>query len=339
MKNTISFPRHLLVFGLPVLLVLFLIILVNSPYYDGQSLSLAVTLDFVLTIPVLCFFLIRKTSIPKFTIASAFVIGLLIATFVLPEKDQSFLEIIKTFALPVFEIGVVSFISFNFFQLRRKYQSLGNDKSDFYELLQLASQEIFPGRVGNLLASEIAVVYYSFFNWKNKEISENEMTYHKRSGSREMLGAFTFVILIEAFAMHLLIENWSSVAAWVLTFLSLYTALQVFALIRSMKKRPHLIRNGELHLRYGFMTNTKILISDIESIEFTRKHIDNDGFKSLSIVGDLDGHNVILHLKIEYELSKIYGLKDRFTSIGFFVDEKEHFKEKLQSQLNFSSLE
>jgi len=331
MKNTLSFSKYLLIFGLPILLILSLIMLVNSPWYLAQSPHLiqAITLDFVLTLPLFYFFLIRKTEISKLSVVSVFILGIVVASFIIPAEDQTFLDLIKTFVFPVVELGVLGFIGYKFFQLRKEFKNTSSQNLDFYDLINVASKEVFPGRVGALLATEISVVYYAFFNWKNRTIQSNEFTYHKRSGSREVLGAFTFAILIEAFAMHLILEMWSPTAALILTILSLYTALQVFALIRSMSQRPHLIRDGKLYLRYGFMSNTQIELSDIESIEFGRKAPEDEGFKKLAIIGDLDGHNVILKLKKEYELKRIYGLKDKFTMLGLHVDEKEGFQQAL----------
>jgi len=282
-----------------------------------------------LTLPLFYFFLIRKTEISKLSVVSVFILGIVVASFIIPTEDQSFLDLIKTFVFPVVELGVLGFIGYKFFQLRKEFKTTSSQSLDFNDLINVAAKEVFPGKVGALLATEISVVYYAFFNWKNRPIQPNEFTYHKRSGSREMLGAFSFILLIEAFAMHLVLEKWSVTAAWILTFLSLYTALQFFALIRSMSQRPHLIQDGKLYLRYGFMSNTQIDLSDIESLEFGRKAPEDEGFKKLAIIGDLDGHNVILKLKKEYELKRIYGMKDRFTMLGLHVDEKEDFKSRI----------
>ena len=39
--------------------------------------------------------------------------------------------------------------------------------TDFYDRLLLACQEIFPGRIGRIIATEMAVMYY-LFSWRKK---------------------------------------------------------------------------------------------------------------------------------------------------------------------------
>ena len=51
-----------------------------------------------------------------------------------------------------------------------------------------------------------------------------------------------FSIAIETFAIHLLLLKWSETAAWILTGISIYTAIQVFGLAKSITQRPIVIK-------------------------------------------------------------------------------------------------
>ncbi len=320
---------------LPFFIVLFLILFIQSPFYTDVSkeFSIAIILDFIITAPIIYFFLIRKNEkIPNYTAISFFVINILIASFIIPLENQYFLPFLTNVLVPVLEIGILSFIIYKTWNVIQQFKSQNKEGLDFYEALQTACSEVFPNKVGQILAMEIAVVYYVFFNHKKYIPKDNEYTYFIKSGIFSMIWVLIFVLLIETVAIHLLVERWSIVAAWILTFLSIYTCLQIIALMRSMKSRLIKIdkENQILHLKYGFFNQVDISIKDIEEIEISRKSFNKEsGIVHLSALDVLDSHNVILHLKNEYVLNRIYGLKKKFKKIALFIDEKESFQKEL----------
>lgn len=62
MTKSLNSQRILLVLGIPLLLIAILILFANSPYFSLQSttLSNAITIDFLITIPFIYFLGIRK---------------------------------------------------------------------------------------------------------------------------------------------------------------------------------------------------------------------------------------------------------------------------------------
>jgi len=65
-----------------------------------------------------------------------------------------------------------------------------------------------------------------------------------------------------------------TLAAWMLTILSIYTGFQLLAFAKSFSKRPILIENNTLYLRYGIMSNAEIEIKNIKSIEISEKPLE-----------------------------------------------------------------
>ncbi len=334
MTKKITFHHPIIVFGLPLLMLLFSIFLTKTISFSNNpsQLSFAITADLLATVPLLYLALIWKTEIPKYTAISAFIIGLIAASYIIPTEHQSLLSIAKTFILPLLELGIFAVITLKFRAIVKKFKSQSNVSLDFYDTLKIAANEVLPKKIAALIVTEAAVIYYAFFGWKKQTLEENEFTIHRRSGSREMLGAFSFIILIETFAMHMAIHNWSNTLAWILTFLSIYTGLQVFALIRSLPKRPIKIEGDKVHLRYGFICETTIDIANIDSIEFSRKaDKDNDSIQKLSILGDIDTHNTLIHLKEEATITRIYGIQKKYRTLSLHVDEKEQFKNRIET--------
>ena len=320
-------------FSVPLLLLLFLVMLPRTIAFQHSpaELSVGILLDLLITIPLIFYFLIRKTEIPTFTIIYPFLIGMVLAGIIIPIEHQFLLSRIKGIALPLVEIGIISLLLYKVKSLNASLKKTKED--DFYDKLLIACQEVFPNRMAKIVATEIAVIYYLFVSTKRKDITELEFTYFKKSGIKSVIGVFLFLISIETFVLHIVVARWNSTIAWVLSLIGVYTMIQIVAVLRSMNKRLITINyeTQSLHLRYGFGCQTFIPFQSIERIEKSRKSITNDkGHVCLSLFDMVDSNNVIIYLKEENTLQKIYGIEKRYTAISLFVDEKDLFVESIE---------
>ncbi len=312
-----------------------LILLMRTSFASNNSiLGLAITIDLIVIVPLIYYLLIRKTTIPKSTVIPMMVAGLLIGTYILPKDNQEYLNMFKVWALPFIEISVLSFILFKVRSALKKYKDKKSLTSDFFSILKSTCYEILPQRLVMPFVTEIAVFYYGFANWKTREIKENEYTYHKKSGTLAIMFAFVFLIGIETFAFHLLLSRWNIVIAWIFTGLSLYSAVQIYGFAKSLSKRPILINSNSLSLRYGILNEVEIQFSDIENIVLSKERIKQDNIKrKLSPLGDIESHNVIIHLKSENTLTGIYGLQKKFKVLGLHIDKATDFVERTNNAL------
>ena len=323
--------------AIPILLGLSLILLIKSSFFmeHPSALSTAVTIDFLITIPLVYFLIIRKRAIPKITVLTSFILGIIILSFLLPEEHQSLLSLVKTYFLPLLELGIFSFIVYKVRGLRKAYKNQQKTE-DFYTTLLVAANQIFPKKVASVLATEISVAYYGFLHWKKAKLNENEFSYHKKGTAISIVIGFLMVILIETFALHFLLMKWSTIAAWIMTGLSIYTALQFFALARSISKRPIKVDvgTGRLILRFGFFSEWSVPINSLREVELSAKDLPEDkSIVPFAPLGSLLEHNVILHFHEEQLFSGLYGLKRKATSLAIYVDEKGDFKRVLDEQL------
>lgn len=338
MANKLTNIQHKALLSLPLLLLITLIVLTKSVVFQASpsALSLGITLDCLLTVPVLYFLIIRKTDIPNITVVSVFVICTLIASYIIPIEQQSLLKQIKYFAIPLVELGVLAFVFVKAKAIIKAVKATGTSNYDFFEVVSLACTQVLPHRVGKLLATEISVIYYSFFASSYKVLQDNEYTYYKKSGIKMVVGTFIGLILAETMVMHLVLQKWNITVAWVLTFLSLYTCLQVIALLRSMNLRLISMDDKEavLHLKYGFFSETTIPFHQIESLELNKRTlpIDNSVIQ-FSPLGSLDSHNLIIRLKGEQTLHRLYGIQNKYQNIAVYVDEREKFVAQLNTAL------
>ncbi|WP_452220354.1 hypothetical protein [Lacinutrix salivirga] len=337
MKKAIRLQRQLLIFGIPLLIIGLMAIIAKSSIFktNPDKLAIGITFDLLLIVPFIYYLLIRKTSIPKTTVVPFLILGVIICTVILPKENQYYLSLFKTWMLPIVELSVVTFVIYKVRKALRTYKLKKDTTSDFFTTLKHTCSDIFPKGIVMPIVTEIAVFYYGFIYWKKRELKVNEFSYHKNSGTLSLLVALIIIIAVETVVLHPLLSKWSVIAAWSFTFLSLYSGIQLFGFLKSMLKRPIVINTKALVLNYGIMNEVTINIEDIDSLELNTKDIVlNNDTRKLSILGELESHNCILHLKKQYTLIGLYGIQRHFKTIVFYVDEQNKFKKQILSILN-----
>ena len=343
MRKTITLSRKssallALFTPLAILSAAFIISSTDAFKQNTDILSKGITLDLLILMPLTYLFFVRKSNLPNTSTILIFIIGLTVGSLILPEENQNLLYWFKTYALPLVEIGILSWILYKVFKTLKLFRSKQKNSYDFFNILKETCQDAFPNGVANFLAMEIAVIFYGFIFWKKRDLKENEFSYYKNSGTISLLFAFIFIIGIETYVLHILIVTWSVVAAWILSAISIYTGIQIFGFLKSIKKRPITIENNVLHLRYGIMSQVDIHIESITSIELSSKEIEQyQKTIKLSPLGALESHNIILHLNQELELTGFYGTKKSFKSIAFYADKKEQLKKCIDTYKEFSN--
>ncbi len=335
MNRTITLNRNLINFGIPLGLFGIVSWLIKTSFLNGNdTLNLAITIDLLLIIPLIYFLLIRKSEIPKTTVVPFMIVGLIIGSYLLPKESQSYLALFKHWVLPVIEISILAFIVFKLRTGIKTYRELKGTNPDFFNTLRSVCNEILPTKLVLPFATEVAVIYYGFINWKKRQLQTNEFTYHKKSGTPALFGSFILIIGVETIALHFLLAKWNPIIAWILTGLSIYTAIQILGFVKSLSQRPISINQNSLILKYGILNASEIPLTDIDRIEISRKSLGKEKLiKTLSPLGELESHNVIIHLKKENELVGLYGMKKKFRVLGLHIDEPKEFKERIENAL------
>jgi len=335
MNKTANINRNFFIIGIPFLLFLISVLLMKSSMFQNNKvLSLAVTVDILITTPLIYYFLIRNTKVPKTTVVPILIIGITLGSYFMPSEEQYYLSLFKFWVLPIVEITLLTFIIFKVQNAIRKFKAHKTDTLDFFDALQNACSEIFPKRLVIPIATEVGVIYYGFINWRTRKLDINEFTYHKKSSSIAIFLALILIIVGETVGVHFLLAKLSGLAAWILTGLSAYTVVQVLGFAKSISKRPISLEDKEVALRYGIINEARILYTNIESIELSTKELGKSKqVKDLSPLGDTVGHNVIISLKTESVLTGLYGIRKKFKVISFHLDEPERFKEMVDDKL------
>jgi len=336
MTKTTTLTQRYFPLAIPIFFFSALALLIQSSLYQtaGTDLSPFITIDLLLTVPLLYFLMVRKTEIPNLTVMPVLVTGLLIGTFLLPAGDQTYLNLFKSWGLPVIELGVMMLVGLKIRKAILAYRKLKGDSPDFYTTVKVTCAEVFPGKVANPMAGEITLLYYSFFTWKKRPVAANEFTHHKRSGTKALLGVFIMIIAIETAATHLLLSLWSPILAYILIALSVYSMFQFFGFIKSLSQRRSTVTEDELTLRFGMMNETTIPLAEIENIEYNRASIKGDHqATSLSLLGEFEGHNAIITCRSEQVLYGLYVLKKTYLKLALNIDDKDKFTAMLMSDI------
>ncbi|MEP1033224.1 hypothetical protein [Ekhidna sp.] len=322
-----------LLFLIPVAIILGCIFVAKSPLFaeNPHQLSLAITFDLLISTPVIYLLIIRKRDLPKTTVVPIFILGIVVASLILPAEHQFYLSLVKTWILPFLEIAIITYLVVTIRKAFKKIKQSQTATPDFFSAARTAAADILPKKVSTAFATELSLFYYGFFHWKKHKLRAGEFTYHQTTSTRMVLGVFVFLIIIEAFAVHLLVRNYSTIAAWILTILSMYACFQIYGILRSLSKRPVAIEDDNLVLKYGVMAETRIPLNQIQAIkEQTTSLEKEEGLVYLSPFKDMEGHNVLIEVNEPMKLTGFYGFKKEFTSIAIYVDAPKQFVAELK---------
>ena len=133
-------------------------------------------------------------------------------------------------------------------------------------------------------------------------------------------------MLAEGVGFHFLLARWSVATAWVLTGLSAYTLLQLFAHMRAMKARLIRVKDGILYLRNGLAADVVVAVADIEEITLTKRTVRGEEALKLALFGALEGHSVRIRLRAPVTVVRMFGIRRRASVLLFAVDRPEELR-------------
>jgi hypothetical protein len=330
-------PNWILAIALPlcVFSACFFITLSSAFKLNQELLSNAIVMDLLITAPLAYFFVIRKSAVSKLTVIRVFVIGLLIAPLILNAHSNTLLHLIKIWVSPIIEGTVVFVIGRKFYVANKKARQPGTNSVDFLLYCRLVMHQVIGNeKAGNIISSEIAVLYYAFIGRKNKAIDyKSKFTSYKENGIILVLGTFLSLFLIETTGTHLLLNLWNPTAAWTLTVLSSYTCIQLYAHIRAVKARPISLNAGSVGIHNGLAGDAIIEYNNIEKVELSNKiPVGREAIK-IALIKGLENHNCVIYLKQPIQVTKIFGIKKTTDTVLFFVDRPKDFAAALNLKL------
>ncbi|HXS57199.1 MAG TPA: hypothetical protein VN726_13805 [Hanamia sp.] len=334
-------PNWKIAIGIPVVIFssCFFITLTTKFKANTELLSNAILIDILVVAPLIYLLAIRKTRISRLSVSRVFIVGLFVAGLILNVHSNPFLQFIKTWISPLIELVVISFIVSKFYIANKKAKKVNNKSLDFLMHCRAVMYHVIGNeKFSNIIASEIAVLYYAFIGGKDKTIdNETKFSVYKENGVTMVLWVILSIFLIETAGMHFLIVLWSKTVAWIVTALSFYTCIQLYAHIRAIKARPTILNIDSLEIHNGLAGDAYIEFGNIEKFELSKKIPKGRNSAKISLLKGLENHNVVVYLKTPIQVTKIFGIKREADTVLFYVDKAKDFSNALNCRLSVAS--
>ncbi len=330
-------PNWSLAIGIPLIIfsACFLITFTKSYQVNQQLISNAIIGDLLITAPLAYLLLIRKSNVSKFTVIRIFIIGVIVSGLILNTHSNNLLHFIKTWVSPFIEATIIFFVVRKFYQANKSAKLSGSCHPDFLSHCRMVMHEVTSNeKAGNIISSEIAVFYYAFIAGKETQIdNRSKFTSYRGNGIILILFTILGLFLIETMGVHFLISNWSKSAAWIITGLSIYTCLQLYAHIRAIKARPITMNYNSIGIHNGLAGDAYIQFTNIEKYELSGKMPVGRKAIKISLLKTMEGHNCVVYLKQPIRVTKIFGIRKWADAVLFLVDDPKDFILALELKL------
>jgi|GEM_PF-4795012 len=168
--------------------------------------------------------------------------------------------------------------------------------------------------------AELTLLYSGALGWAFAHRTRGiEFTNRRRSDDTFWIAAAVMIVL-EAIPVHVLVHNYSPVAAWILTILSAYSLLWVVGDLFARRNRPHLLHDGLLRLNHGLRQEVVVSLDQIEVVkEADAQAVAQTG----AVLGE--NANLVIELAEEVAVYGWFGTMSKARVIVLSVDEPDRF--------------
>lgn len=297
-------------------------------------IAAALTADLALVVPLLYWLLlVRGRGWPRFSVVPVFLASLAGTAAVLPDGHQGALRALELLAAPA-ELLLIGYLSVRAVAAARRLRAAGGSGDVFERLREVAHRTLGARWAAEVLAFEIATIYFALFSWRAKPDvagAGTVLSHHRRIGYGPVLAGLTMAMAVEVVPVHLLVALWSPAAAWILTGLSLYGFLWLLGDYRAIRLRPSLVRGGVLDLRLGLRWNARVPLASIRSVRRAGARPperSTPGYLRATVLGE---PRHLLELSEPVDLQGPYGWRKRAHLLGITVDDDAALERALET--------
>jgi hypothetical protein len=178
----------------------------------------------------------------------------------------------------------------------------------------------FPATMAAIFASEFGVVWLACTGWfRRSDTADPTLFSMRRTSWLSMAGVVGFLIVVETFALHLVVAQWSAIAAWISTASSAYALLWLIADSHAIRLYPIAVRSGALWLRVGVRWRATIPLTEVvAAVEITQTP------KTPVKLCLLDA-SVLVTLRTPVELRGPFGLRRTTSKLALTIDDPPRF--------------
>lgn len=298
----------------------------------ADLIALAITSDLILGIPLLYAVLVmRPYRLPPITIVPVFVAAIFVAGWIVPASHQGYLEAVRRL-LPLVELAVLALALLRARAFVGAVRAACQDELYVTDALEHAARQTFGGaRFVALATVELSLIGFALFGWfaryQLRRQGARAFSYHRTSIYPALFVVLMVVLVLETVALHLIVERWSLAVAWVLTALSVYSALWLIGDFHAMRLHPIVLDGTRLHLRQGLRWRAVVPLDAIAEIRGpVRAKKKSDGYLSFALAGD---PQLVLVFKQPVTLDGLFGMQRQVTQVGLWLDDPAGFRAAL----------
>ncbi len=303
---------------------------------DPGAIALAITADIAIGVPLLYYVLLaHKGYLPTSWVIGLYFIALAAVRFILPVPYQSYLNFVDVLA-PVGEVVALGVLAVKARDIVRQVRVLQADELYFTDALRKGIQHAF-GRtfIASLLSTELSLMFFAFVGWFTRfhidKPNHLAFSYHRNMSYRLVFLTVGFIAILETPVLHLIIQIWSPQAAWIVTFLSIYTLWWILGYYQSTRLQPVVLGPTDLHIRTGFRYRATIPLSHIAEVRkamFADKQ--SEDFLNVAVFGE---PSLVICLKEPEAVVGFFGKSEQCKLIGITLDDENAFRAEFTARM------
>ena len=241
-------------------------------------------------------------------------------------KRASTQRALEALAIPI-ELGLLGWIGWRAARALRDARTPG-DGDPVERIRRVALELTHNERAAAILATEVAVFFYGIGLWgarPHAPAGTVAFTHYRRSGYAGMVLGFILVMAVEGLAVHLLLQTWSALAAWIFTLGNAYGALWLIADYRLTVLRPILVSDEGVVIRAGLRCSLRVSLEQIAAVGPVKPAFGKQSV-NLTFLGT-PTHWLTLTEPIDAEGP--YGFKRCVRAVGLEIDAAVEFERAL----------
>jgi len=302
--------------------VIWVAALAASQVWQGRpEVAIAATFDLSGTAALALYVIaVRRGHLPRWTIPVTVTLGLAVARLALGHRVGG-VVMIAAAAIELVMIGV------SIVGARRAVRSWRTTRgAPRLERVDAALRAVgMPHRLARLVATEITLVSFAVTGWRAPVRSAACFTVHRVNGWAMFAGVLVFLTVVETAVAHIAIAAFvSPTAAWVVSALSIYSALWLLGDLHALRHGGVVVTGDGLELALGVRCAGRIpwsAIASIASIPPGTPAGDAPGLVDASILGA----NVVVELRTPCELVGFLGRRRIATRVALSIDDAPAF--------------
>ncbi|MCA0173850.1 hypothetical protein [Bacillus sp. RAR_GA_16] len=345
-----------------IIFFLFIIIVPNYLVMQTQvvgpiddRVGIGTALDLGVILPLLLYFFGFRKRVSWVLLCGFIFCGVLLANWMIPSHADAHLTYFNAMVV-VLEIGVIAFELILFLAILKRIpllmENYQTEKRVHYHFLLSFSRAIqqtfvFKNKKWNqfglflrVIATDIAAVYYSFISWKRKRpVAPDSFTFHKDGGYLGVFYMLVHAMVIEVIAVHVMVAQYSHVAAWIVTIFDVYALLFIISDYQAIRLSPVILSKEGIHFQkgirqYGFIE--WCAVKGITENKRSPEEVKQDrGSVELALHG-LEREQVpfVIELNRPVVINQAFGFKKSIEKVYVKMDEPYAFRDSVHLYLD-----